>query len=253
MGRCIKELERIYGIKHGGDRNQGENNSSCKTQSDLADELDIDVRTLQNYKLLAEMIPEMEELLDTGRCFEFLNEYYGFHQGNGSNQYKQKENNFTLPNGASDPTTQIELADSYGITKQTMNNYMRLANMIQELEELVDTGIVAPTTVLIRLFPYHTVKKSLDSPRLRTKNNESKQRKVADEYVRLCGYKVGDNQWSDQNGLTLSQIASQLGTSKTNLKRALRIERNLTESMNSSRRIHQQLLIQKTKSASVQN
>lgn len=65
----------------------------------------------------------------------------------------------------------------------------------------------------------------------RSKNSEAKQRKVADEYVRLCGYKPGNNQWSDQNGLTLDEIAKQLGTSKTNLKRALRIERNLTDSM----------------------
>lgn len=65
----------------------------------------------------------------------------------------------------------------------------------------------------------------------RRKNNPDKQRKVADEYVRLCGYKPGNNQWSDQNGLTLDEIAKQLGTSKTNLKRALRIERNLTDSM----------------------
>lgn len=64
LGRCIKELERIYGIKVG--KPNYENNSQLKTQSDLADELDMDVRTLQNYKLLAEMIPEMEELLDTG-------------------------------------------------------------------------------------------------------------------------------------------------------------------------------------------
>lgn len=65
----------------------------------------------------------------------------------------------------------------------------------------------------------------------RPKNSDAKQRKVADEYVRLCGYKPGNNQWSDQNGLTLDEIAKQLETSKTNLKRALRIERNLTDSM----------------------
>lgn len=35
---------------------------------------------------------------------------------------------------------QKELAESYGITQQTMNNYMRMANMIPELEDLVDTG-----------------------------------------------------------------------------------------------------------------
>lgn len=73
----------------------------------------------------------------------------------------------------------------------------------------------------------------------RPKNSEAKQRKVADEYVRLCGYKngeIGRNHTQDfQNGkaekMTLEEIAKQLGTSKTNLTRALRIERNLTDSM----------------------
>ena len=36
------------------------------TQSDIAQKLGMDVRTLQNYKLLADMIPELEELVDTG-------------------------------------------------------------------------------------------------------------------------------------------------------------------------------------------
>lgn len=55
----------------------------------------------------------------------------------------------------------------------------------------------------------------------------------------MCGYKngeIGRNHSQDfQNGkaekMTLEEIAKQLGTSKTNLTRALRIERNLTDSM----------------------
>lgn len=65
-------------------------------------------------------------------------------------------------------------------------------------------------------------------------SDSAKQRKVADEYVRLCGYKNGDNQWGCQNGtpkLSLEEIATQLGTSKRELQRVLRIERNLTDSM----------------------
>ena len=73
----------------------------------------------------------------------------------------------------------------------------------------------------------------------RQKNSEEKQRKIAVEYVKLCGYKngeIGRNHLQQcQNGtpekLTLDEIASQLGTSKRNLQRALRIERNLTDSM----------------------
>ena len=57
--------------------------------------------------------------------------------------------------------------------------------------------------------------------------------------MRLCGYANGEmgngRKKEVQNGLptkmTLDEIATQLGTSKTNLKRALSIERNLTDSM----------------------
>lgn len=47
-----------------------------------------------------------------------------------------------------EPKTQKEFAESYGITQQTMNNYMRMADMIPELEDLVDTGIVTKDTTL---------------------------------------------------------------------------------------------------------
>lgn len=71
------------------------------------------------------------------------------------------------------------------------------------------------------------------------KNDEAKQRKVAVEYVKLCGYKNGEMgkgrkkecQLGTPTLLSLDEIASQLGTSKRNLQRALTIERNLTEPM----------------------
>lgn len=68
VGLRIKELERIYGVRDGSNNphgiNVGEKNSF--TQSDIAQKLGIDVRTLQNYKLLADMIPELSDLVDTG-------------------------------------------------------------------------------------------------------------------------------------------------------------------------------------------
>lgn len=57
-------------------------------------------------------------------------------------------------------------------------------------------------------------------------------------YVKLCGYKHGEIGGGHQrvhnglsDGLTLEEIAKQLGTSKRNLQRALSIECNLTEPM----------------------
>lgn len=73
VGKRIKELERLYGIRNGSANEKGNNrigdpNNSVdkKTQEDLATQMGMSVDTLQNYKMLAEMIPELEELLDTG-------------------------------------------------------------------------------------------------------------------------------------------------------------------------------------------
>ncbi len=79
-----------------------------------------------------------------------MNDWYGFEKGgNHGNQYTvPKEKIFTLPKTSNEPTTQSDLATAYGITKQTMNNYMRLAKAIPELENLVDTGIVTTHTAL---------------------------------------------------------------------------------------------------------
>lgn len=73
----------------------------------------------------------------------------------------------------------------------------------------------------------------------RKKNSEAKKRKIAVEYVKLCGYKRGgngSNQYAQKDptgpiALTLSEIAKQLHTSTTNLKRMLRIDKNLTDPM----------------------
>ncbi len=66
----------------------------------------------------------------------------------------------------------------------------------------------------------------------RYKNNDFKQRKIAIEYVRLCGYMQGrPKKDANMACLSLDEVASQLGTSKRDLQRALSIERNLTDSM----------------------
>ena len=72
----------------------------------------------------------------------------------------------------------------------------------------------------------------------RRENNPEKDRKALVTYVELKGYRNGElgngRKKEDQNGLpklTLDEIAKELNISKTNLKRALSIERNLTDSM----------------------
>lgn len=55
-------------------------------------------------------------------------------------------------------------------------------------------------------------------------------RKVAAEYVELCGNKSGGDRKSESSNrtLTLDEIAKQLGTSRSTLTELLEIERKLT-------------------------
>lgn len=77
LGKCIKELDRLYGIKNGGSGFYGNqhgkneeltNNFTTpqKTEKDIADMMGISRQQLQNYKKLTEMIPELEDWVDTG-------------------------------------------------------------------------------------------------------------------------------------------------------------------------------------------
>jgi len=75
FGRCLKELERIYGIQHGATGFQGNQYSEVNpqnaetpqiTQEDLASQLGMSVDTLKRYKDLADSIPEIQSLVETG-------------------------------------------------------------------------------------------------------------------------------------------------------------------------------------------
>lgn len=71
VGLRTKELERLYGITNGG---KGSNQhvqlsnkyKAAKTQEDIANDIGISIPTLSNYKLLAEMIPKLDDLVTTG-------------------------------------------------------------------------------------------------------------------------------------------------------------------------------------------
>lgn len=116
----------------------------------------------------------------------------------------------------------IKAGNNYGVGKNK-KPFQKSENPITPInttKKLAKTAGVSTDT-------YSKGKKILNS------NDEAKQRKVAVEYVKLCGYKQGGNRKSNcQVGvLKLSDIAKQLGTSERNLQRALSIERNLTEPM----------------------
>ncbi|WP_102400468.1 sigma factor-like helix-turn-helix DNA-binding protein [Haloimpatiens massiliensis] len=67
MAKCIKELERIYGIYNGNHKIKELNNSTPKNQTDLANQFDIDRTQYLNYKKLNELIPELQELVENNQ------------------------------------------------------------------------------------------------------------------------------------------------------------------------------------------
>ena len=71
-----------------------------------------------------------------GRRYIELERIYGVYKGN-----HQKEN----PNNS---VSQSELAKQNGVSVDTWNNYKKLTQLIPEVVDLVDTGIVTPTTAL---------------------------------------------------------------------------------------------------------
>lgn len=74
-----------------------------------------------------------------GRCFEFLQKWYGIQYGN--NQFCGSPNN-------SESITQKQLAESYNISVDTIENYIKLTKIIPELEDLLFSGIITKTTAL---------------------------------------------------------------------------------------------------------
>ena len=73
MAKCIKELERIKGIRNGSANEKGNNrigdgqNVPHQTnQSDLAEELNISPKHLRRFKSLLNLIPELQDLVETG-------------------------------------------------------------------------------------------------------------------------------------------------------------------------------------------
>lgn len=67
LGRRIRELERIYGIREGSSgKVRTDNVGSNFTQQDLAEKLGISVDTLNNAKKLTTLPPEIQDLIEQG-------------------------------------------------------------------------------------------------------------------------------------------------------------------------------------------
>ena len=134
---------------------------------DLDAEYPLDVKDLIESNL-KQRVAANPNPLKLGRCIVFLEGYYGIRQGSanekGNNRIGELNNS---THQSDDPHTESELAERYGISRFTLQNYKRLAQMIPEIQDLIDTGIVSPTTA-------RAIVKEL---------TEDQQRQLAEEFV----------------------------------------------------------------------
>lgn len=148
-----------------------------------------------------------------GRCFSFLNKWYGFGHG-GDRKSSEKVFNLILSN---EPKNQKELAESYGITQQTMNNYIRMADMIPELEDLVDTGIVTKDTALaiIRNLSSNEQRELISSMDITKKITKKEMKKYIDEIKLL---KKENKELKDYTSSSTTEKISNLKTENERLE-----------------------------------
>ena len=70
LSRCIKEIERIYGVRNGSSNEKGNNRIGepkvSADQSNVANMFGLSVDTIQNYKKLSDLIPELQDWVETG-------------------------------------------------------------------------------------------------------------------------------------------------------------------------------------------
>ena len=67
LAKCIMELERILGIRNGGDRKSDSHNANVIKQSDLAEKLKVSQSQLARYKKLLELVPELQTAVESGQ------------------------------------------------------------------------------------------------------------------------------------------------------------------------------------------
>ena len=175
LGRCIKELERIYGVRDGsaGQSEPKLSGGYVLYQSDIAEMIGISVDTLQNYKKLTELVPELQDWVETGilapttaikidddlqnenlklralisnnfgrrkndpvkdrKALATYVELKGYKHGEMGNGRKK-----TCQNGTS---TLDEIAKELNMSKRNLQRSLRIErNLTDSMKELLDTG-----------------------------------------------------------------------------------------------------------------
>lgn len=146
------ELERIYGIRQGSNNEKGVNQyigdgnnfTDQKSQQDLAKQIGIDQRQLQNYKKLNDLIPELQQLVETNQlksttAYKIWAKMPQEEQGKVYAEYEKlcgvqhggaRDKNYPLK-------TQEDIARELGISVSTIKKLKQLQQLSPDLQQLI--------------------------------------------------------------------------------------------------------------------
>lgn len=188
MGRIICELERIYGIKNGGDRLH---NVQSATQSDLANKLGVDERSYANYKKLTTLIPELQDMVNTGSittsvASRILARLSPTDQKQLILTYGKDE----IENATQAKTQQMidemqRLKNINAGYEMKLQKVHELENQIDNLKQELDNRPTVEKTIEVKPNDYDSIKKSLNGYQKDYNNLESDYNKKVKELSEL--------------------------------------------------------------------
>lgn len=142
LGRCIKELERIYGIKNGGDRKSDGHNVQLKTQDDLASELEISKKQMSRFKSLTDLIPELQDAVQSGKVTATT--AMGFVKKLSSEEQKKLAEAISGKDKVSGKEVEAEIAKLKAENKRLKDDNLALARRAEPtvIEKTVEVEVV---------------------------------------------------------------------------------------------------------------
>jgi ParB family chromosome partitioning protein len=186
LGRCIKELERIYGIKNGGDRKSEETKLPLKSQGELAEELDMSKVQLRKYKSLADLIPELQDAVQSGQITATT--AMGFVKKLSPEEQKKLAESINGQDKVSGKEVEKYVAEIRRLGNENEQLHHDNRNLSRQLKEMEEPKVIEKT-IEVAVVPddYEETKKQLqmyrgDNERL---NRESKERNKELEEAKL--------------------------------------------------------------------
>lgn len=183
LGRCIKELERIYGVRNGSANEKGDNRigegtkfRDQKTQEDLAEELDMSTKQLRKYKSLTDLIPELQDAVQSGQITATT--AMGFVKKLSPEEQKKLAESISGQHKVSGKEVEKYVAEIRRLGNENEQLHRDNRNLSRQLKEMEEPKVIEKT-IEVAVIPddYEETKKQLqmyrgDNERLNRENKE---------------------------------------------------------------------------------